>query len=1248
MLNYNEFVKRSVITKSARFELIPQGKTMDFIKEHEDLEQDKRFYEAAERLRPVIDSYVKDIASRALLSVDFDFAAMHEAKESKDKKAYDKEVKALEKVLSKAVDNAMPEGYNVKQINSAQFLQEALREYVLHTKDADIKKDEALADIEGAKGYTALFNKFLDSRITALATWMLNRVVENFGRYLTNASRIKKVLEAGSPVTDGIEDELLKMADVSYYSQVLSQADIDGYNSVISGSCDESGTIQKGLNQKINEYNQKVKNEKKDVPYLRKVDTLYKQILMPAEKKFTIETIETDDEVRNVIKSAWKGFETAADKMTMLLKSKQDDDDGNGILVQGNKLHAFSHLVSGDHKLIADRIMDKETQEINKLLEDDSLKKSMRKELEKRLELVPLKVTEKNYEMTALDEYVQNADKSLLAQGRTAFGCFVESYAKAVSTAKSYYKIIEGGDVLKGRRIKGDRHVQEMLVDFFGALTDVRNILAIIKLPKNEIGDVIFYNDFDELVGDIRDSYKAENLVRNYVTKSVKDTAEEKQTCLGTASRLKAMWWTGDKKFSKDNATIIEYEGKYYYFILSGGAKPIMPAVKADGDAKFLAVKKGQDSNKMMPKIVFSDHAKPFFEANPDADEYIFDTDQVKHPITITRDLYNIYKDKTYVKEALTSGRVTEEEFKRDLKKLINKYKEFADAYVQYEKFDMNSLGNAESYADSGEFFADVDTHSTAIWWNNVDFEQIENLVDNGEAYLFLISNRFLYTGKEDKNAYTKMLLTLVSKENMEKTSIRLNGAPAIFFRPQAVEKKVTHKTGSFLVNRRTEDGEPIPKDIYETIYKIKNGMSSYEDSDYKKAMEYMDTHKVRVFRAKMDMIRNKRYMEDKFFLQISYKKNMDISARSNDRLNDRVRESMRDGFNMVSVARSTSDMVYVMAIDDKQNILEERSLNVIDGIDYAALLHDAYKEKLSDKKSWVYDTDSADLKAAYVDTAITEVLKLARKYNAVIVVESISDQVKDKYSFLDNQVFKTFEKRIAARLSDLSFKDIEKGKPGSIENPLQLANNNGNAYQDGVLFFVNGAYTRGVDPSTGFANLFDTSRINSIASKRQFFSKMNDIRLDGDKITFKFDYNNYPVKYETEKTDWTVTMQGSVVIYDREKKTNIQVDDVVNDVLVPLADGADLSGNLAEKMVGKLLPGIFVDELFKQFRYTIVGLHRKTKDSGEFFRSPVSGTEENVCHAAVLNLSKKMLFRMGYKGTGAQFTKDWLDHIQK
>ena len=1248
MLRYDDYTKRTHVTKAIRLELIPQGKTLDTIIEKGDKQFDKALYASLERLKPVIDSYIKFIVSKALSQVDFDFSAMYEAFNNKDKKSWAKEEKALLKVISKAVDISLPEGMKTTQINSAAFLQEVLYDYVVHCSDPSIKKDEAIKDIEGTKGCLALFNKFLTSRITALTTWMPDRVIKNFEIYCKNISKIELALSESDEIRCQYEDELELMKSAEYYSQVLTQIDIYGYNRVINGVNDEKGIVTKGVNSLINEYNTNVRNQKLEKPYLRKMNPLYKQILIPSEKQFAISFINTDDEVREVIKNTWETYTVASENLQQILLNKLSASDGKGVYAKSNKIHQLSYYLLGDHNIITNNLAENELAEINELLSNPMLKQSMRTELEKRAEIVQSLIAKKNYLFSDLDSAIVNKDMSKISPPKTAFLEYVEKIDELIKATKMYYKVLVGGNIFEKRHIKGDRHVQELLVDFFAALSDVREILSIVYLPDDvEDADLDFYNLFDEAMEDIRITYKAENLIRNYITKSIKETAEEKQTCFGSPTKFKTQWWNGEKKFSKEHAAIIKHEGNFYYFILAGDAKPVEIKVDETSRTGFLTFKKGQKSFMMLPKILFTDHAVPFFSVNKDATEYVFDDTQVIRPITVSKEIFDIYKNGLFKREAVTSGTITEDEYKTNICKLIEKYIDFANAYTQYQKFNLTEINDPSRYNDIGEFFSEVDTCTSRLSWTNIDFKQIESLVNAGTGYLFLISNKFLYTDNELKNPYTKTFLSILSDSNMDRTTILLNSNPAIFFRPQSIKKEPTHKKGSILVNRRTEDGEHIPKRIYEAIYKLKNSISSISEEDIQEAKKYMATHKVRSHIAKENLYFRGNYMVDKYILQLTYTKNNDVSDRVNDMLNNRINDAIKDGFNIVSVARSTKDLIYVMVLDSELNILEERSLNEIGGIDYYELLHDSYIEKKNDKKIWIYDTENAESKAAYLDLAITEVLKLAIKYNAVIAVESLSDTLKNKYSFLDNQVFKAFENRIAQRLSDLAFKSISDGKPGSVSNPLQLSNNSGNSYQDGILYFVNGAYTRTVDPESGFINVFDFTRINSITSKRQFFAKMKTITFTGNAFVFDFDYSDFITKVDIEKKRWKIKVSGDVVLYDREKKKHVRISDVVNEILIPLAGKTDLNGDLTSQILDKQVPGAFVEELFRWFRYFITGYHAQVGSNKEFYRSPIDGNEYDVSNMLAYNLAKKFVFKSEFAGDNKDFSKAWIDYLQ-
>ena len=103
MLLYENYTKRNQITKSLRLELRPQGKTLRNIKELNLLEQDKAIYALLERLKPVIDEGIKDIARDTLKNCELSFEKLYEHFLSGDKKAYAKESERLKKEIVKTL-----------------------------------------------------------------------------------------------------------------------------------------------------------------------------------------------------------------------------------------------------------------------------------------------------------------------------------------------------------------------------------------------------------------------------------------------------------------------------------------------------------------------------------------------------------------------------------------------------------------------------------------------------------------------------------------------------------------------------------------------------------------------------------------------------------------------------------------------------------------------------------------------------------------------------------------------------------------------------------------------------------------------------------------------------------------------------------------------------------------------------------------------------------------------------------------
>ena len=577
MLNYNDFTKRRPITKAIRFELVPYGDTSKHLLEDGIIDSDIAMTKKKEALRPVIDAYIRHVASKALTSVEYDFASLREASilTGKDRKeVYEKQLGELKTLISRAVDEALPDGLTVSKLNSKTFF-DALKEYVLNAKDIPFDRAAAASDIEVTNGYLLLFTKFLDSRKTALTTWMMDRIIENFEIYCRNIGRINAVLDAG--IAPDYEDELIEMRSADYYNEVLSQSGIDGYNRVLSGVISEKGIVEKGINILINEHNTRIRSEKLDLPFLRQIDPLRKQILEPTEKQFQIEAITSDHEVSLTIDKAQQAFRDVSGEIEKLLNTS----DGTGVYVKGNNIHQLSFLLLDDHNALSNTLKDQFRAEL--MEEKNTSDRRRAKEIDKILDGIGSYISKKDYEISELAKNQIWGKTSLWDRYRAV----VASRQKLVGLR--YNELVSAG-IMGHAKIKGSPSAHEKVVAYFDSLKDLRDALYVLRAPSNVPCDPAFYNSFDAIRDQLFVTHKAENLVRNFITKKVSDDARMMQTCLGSPSRFESKWSNGEGKFSKKNASIIKHNGEYFYFVLSPTSKPVEISEDLSGDAEFLII----------------------------------------------------------------------------------------------------------------------------------------------------------------------------------------------------------------------------------------------------------------------------------------------------------------------------------------------------------------------------------------------------------------------------------------------------------------------------------------------------------------------------------------------------------------------------------------------------------------------------------------------------------------------------------
>ena len=328
----SKFTRRHKVVKSIQFELIPQGKTRETMEQMKFDETDENFRTLAGAAAPYIDDAVRSIVNHALLKLDYDFS--------------EEEIEAdgLTKAIDKQTALSAKEMYGIKvsEINSAKFVNDILPAHIEKMDIPAEEKAEALLTVNTLKGKTAFVAPFLTTRITAITNWMPKRILENMAIYEKNRAIFDKLF--ASELADDIR--ALGASDYNQrasYVRFLSQDGIDAYNRIINGTITEKGIETKGVRMLINEYN--LRNKDASLPLPKE---LYKQILMPSPAAFTIGTVQSDEELTEIVTKANAVTANTARNIVDAIKTARSED----LVVPYNKLHTLSHLITGDHSTV--------------------------------------------------------------------------------------------------------------------------------------------------------------------------------------------------------------------------------------------------------------------------------------------------------------------------------------------------------------------------------------------------------------------------------------------------------------------------------------------------------------------------------------------------------------------------------------------------------------------------------------------------------------------------------------------------------------------------------------------------------------------------------------------------------------------------------------------------------------------------------------------------------------------------------
>ncbi|MBQ9764161.1 MAG: type V CRISPR-associated protein Cas12a/Cpf1 [Phascolarctobacterium sp.] len=1152
------FTKQYQVQKTLRFELIPQGKTQENIDArgfiNEDLQRDENY----EKVKILIDDVHKKFIEKTLRKVNYSWNELAVAVTNYRRDKSDNNKKNLTKEQEKARKEII--GWFTGKCGSTSF-KKAQKEYFeklfKEKLFKEILRDETLgfnadiiAAIDGFDRFTTYFVGFhenrknmysSDEKSTSIAYRLVN---ENFPKFLSNCEAFTTLVNVCPDVIAEAEQELreheafnnIVLADVftiDSYNAFLSQRRIDYYNQIIGGvSATEGSRKIRGINEVINNAIQQ--NAELKVLLRNKQFTmtqLFKQILSDRESmSFVAEQFDDDQEALEAVKCY--NAEIISNKTLDVIKKLFENFryyDLSKIYISAKELSNVSVLLFKQWNKIRDVVYD-----AKKATLGDNPSKA-------KLALLDKELKTKDFSITELSAY---EDSFVNKEGGV---CPICNIVNVVLDAVDMLQELTHGELPENLQTFDNKNKVKSILD---AYENLLHILNCFKVSADNDIDLAFYGDFDKVYCYLSKVMPLYNKVRNYSTKKPYSVGKFK---LNFAMPTLATGW--DKNKERENGSIILLkDGQYYLGIMNPQDKPnIDECINADDNGyQKMIYKMFPDIAKMLPKCTTQlNPVKEHFTVSED-DFVLSDNSKFESDLVITKEIYNLnnvtYDDKKkfQIDYLRNTGDVVG--YHQALKTWIDFAKDFLSKYKSTAIYDFSTLLSSDMYERIDLFYADVGNICYKISYENISVEQVDEWVNNGKLYLFKIYNKDFAPGATGRpNLHTLYWKAIFEDENLQDVVIKLNGGAELFYRSKSNIPKIAHKVGEKLVNRKDINGIPIADSVYKELYAWANGKIKEEElsASAKEAKAFAVIKDV-----KHEIIKDRRFLSDKYFFHVPITLNYKASSNPSG-FNIQVQNFLRNNpdVNIIGIDRGERNLLYVVAIDQKGNIIERKqiSYNKVNGYDYYEKLNQREKERTEARQAWDIVGKIKELKEGYLSLVIREIADMMVKYNAIVVMENLNVGFKRIRSGLaEKAVYQKFEKMLIDKLNYLVFKDAEAGAVGGVLNAYQLTDKFDSfeklGNQSGLLFYVPAAYTSKIDPLTGFANVFSTKHITNTEAKKEFICNFDSLVYDEEKDKFILDCNldNFKVVATSFLKSWKFIIGGKRIVYNSKDKTYI------------------------------------------------------------------------------------------------------------
>lgn len=1212
--DFSEFVAISKVQKTLRNELRPTPLTMKHIKQKGIITEDEYKAQQSLELKRIADGYYRDYITHKLNDINnLDFRNLFEAIEEKykknDKDNRDK-LNLMEASKRKEIEKMLSADDNFKSMFEAKLITKLLPDYV-ERNYAGEDKEKALETLTIFKGFTTYFTDYFNIRKNMFkenggASSICYRIVNvNASIFYDNLKTFMCIKEKAETEIALIEEELTELLDSwrlehifseDYYNELLAQKGIDYYNQI----CGD-------VNKHMNLYCQQNKLKAN----VFKMTKLQKQIMGISEKAFEIPPMYQNDEE---VYAAFNGFISRleevklTDRLGNVLQNSNIYDTAK-IYINARCYTNVSNYVYGGWGVIESAIERYWYNTIAGKGQSKAKKIEKAKKDNKFMSVKELDSIVSDYEPDYFNASNMDDDNS----GRAFSGYGVLGYfnkmSKLLANMSLHTITYDSGDSLIENK--------ETALNIKKDLDDIMSIyhwLQTFIIDEVVEKDNAFYAELEDIYYELENIVTLYDRIRNYVTRKPYSTQKFK---LNFASPTLASGWSRSKEFD-NNAIILLRNNKYYIAIFNVNNKPDKQIIKGSEeqrlstDYKKMVYNLLPGPNKMLPKVfIKSDTGK--------------------------RD----YNPSSYILEGYEKNRHIKSSGNFDINychDLIDYYKACINKHPEWKNYGFK-FKETTQYNDIGQFYKDVEKQGYSISWAYISEADINRLDEEGKIYLFEIYNKDLSshsTGKD--NLHTMYLKNIFSEDNLKNICIELNGNAELFYRKSSMKRNITHKKDTVLVNKTYINEAGVRVSLTDEDYiKVYN----YYNNDYvidvekdKKLVEILE--RIGHRKNPIDIIKDKRYTEDKYFLHLPITINYGVD---DENINDKMIEyiAKHNNMNVIGIDRGERNLIYISVINNKGNIIEQKSFNLVNNYDYKNKLKNMEKTRDNARKNWQEIGKIKDVKNGYLSGVISKIARMVVDYNAIIVMEDLNRGFKRGRFKVERQVYQKFENMLISKLNYLVFKEKKADENGGILKGYQLTYLPKSALQIGkqcgCIFYVPAAYTSKIDPATGFINIFDFKKysgsgINAkVKDKKEFLMSMNSIRYinegseEYEKIghrelfAFSFDYNNFKTyNVSIPVNEWTTYTYGERIkkLYKDGRWSGSEVLNLTEDLIelmeqygIEYKDGHDIREDISH--MDEMRNADFICNLFEKFKYTVQLRNSKSEAEGDDYDRLVS-----------------------------------------